>query len=125
MISTYIPFKTAVSALMYQCGVSVNMKYGSSSSANSTTAARSLVQYFGYDKCIQNIKADILPGDSVIYILHQEIGDGRPVILSGTSEQNTRHAFILDGYNEDGYFHVNWGWGGNSDGYYLLSALSP
>ncbi len=124
-VSNYIPYKGQVSALMYQCGVSVNMKYGSSSSANTTTAARSLVQYFGYDSCIQNIKADILPADSVSFILHMELAEGRPVILSGTSEQGTRHAFILDGYNRDGYYHVNWGWGGSSDGYYRLSALSP
>ena len=35
------------------------------------------------------------------------------------------HAFILDGFNADGYFHVNWGWGGSFDGYFVVSLLSP
>ncbi len=114
-----------LSMLMYHCGVSVDMKYGASSSASTTTAARSLVKYFGYDTGIQNIQCNILPSDSVLRILFGEIAAGRPVIISGTSEQNTRHAFIADGYNSDGYLHINWGWGGNSDGYYLMSALTP
>ena len=114
-----------LSMLMYHCGVSVNMKYGSSSSANTTTAARSLVTYFGYDRSIQNIQCNVLPEDSIGNILHAELAAGRPVIIAGTSEQNTRHAFIADGYNSSGYYHINWGWGGNSDGYYLMSALTP
>ncbi|MBR1564685.1 MAG: thiol protease/hemagglutinin PrtT [Paludibacteraceae bacterium] len=114
-----------ISTLMYHCGVSVDMKYGASSSASTTTAARSLVKYFGYDKGIQNIQCNVLPGDSVLRIMYRELSEGRPVMIAGTSEQNTRHAFLADGYNRDGYFHINWGWGGSSDGYYLMSSFSP
>ena len=35
------------------------------------------------------------------------------------------HAFVCDGYDGNGYFHINWGWGGQSDGYFKLSILNP
>ena len=28
-----------------------------------------------------------------------------------------------DGYTDDGYFGVNWGWGGLADGYFLIDAM--
>jgi hypothetical protein len=44
----------AVATLMYHCGISVNMKYGPSStggsSANTLDVATSLINYFGYSK---------------------------------------------------------------------------
>lgn len=35
------------------------------------------------------------------------------------------HAFVIDGYSSDRFFHVNWGWGGVSDGYFRLTAMDP
>jgi hypothetical protein len=35
------------------------------------------------------------------------------------------HAFVLDGYNTEGYYHVNWGWNGTCNGYFRISALNP
>ncbi len=35
------------------------------------------------------------------------------------------HAFVLDGYDSNDYFHVNWGWYGRSNGYFLINHLSP
>lgn len=47
----------------------------------------------------------------------------RPVLYAGGDADS--HAFVVDGYSLNDYFHVNWGWGGNCDGYYLLSYLHP
>ena len=33
------------------------------------------------------------------------------------------HSFIIDGYNEQGMVHVNWGWYGNYDGYFDIALL--
>ena len=33
------------------------------------------------------------------------------------------HAFVCDGYDGKGYYHINWGWGGDSDAYFLLLVL--
>ena len=35
------------------------------------------------------------------------------------------HAFNLDGYSDNDYFHVNWGYSGSHNGYFLLNSLSP
>ena len=33
------------------------------------------------------------------------------------------HSFIIDGYNEEGLVHVNWGWYGIYDGYFDIALL--
>ena len=35
----------------------------------------------------------------------------------------TRHAFICDGYDDNGLFHFNWGWSGSHNGFFAMSAL--
>lgn len=32
---------------------------------------------------------------------------------------------MIDGYDGDGLFHLNWGWGGGSDGYFRVEILNP
>ena len=32
---------------------------------------------------------------------------------------------MVDGYDKDGLYHLNWGWGGSCDNYFLLSILDP
>lgn len=53
-----------------------------------------------------------------------ELDGGNPVFYGGSSDSGG-HAFVLDGYTDNGYFHVNWGWIGYCNGYFLLSALNP
>ena len=35
------------------------------------------------------------------------------------------HNVVVDGYNTDDYFHLNFGWGGQSNGWYLLPDEIP
>ena len=57
------------------------------------------------------------------------INPGRPeMMMSWPASAITvasAHAFVVDGYQGDGLFHLNWGWGGMSDGYFRLTALDP
>ena len=46
-------------------------------------------------------------------------------MYSGYGPDGSGHAFVLDGYTDDGYFGVNWGWGGLADGYFLIDAMEP
>ena len=34
------------------------------------------------------------------------------------------HAVIVDGYESNGLYHINWGWGGSWDGYYNLNDIA-
>ena len=33
------------------------------------------------------------------------------------------HNFVIDGYDENGLVHVNWGWHGQQDGYFDIATL--
>lgn len=35
------------------------------------------------------------------------------------------HCFVLDGFDQNNFVHVNWGWDGVNDGYYDIALLNP
>ena len=114
----------AVATLMYHCGVSIDMGYGQSSGAYTSDVPRALKNYFGYDSNYQGIQKVMYPADSLNAIIHSELAANRPVLVSGSNDEGG-HAFVCDGCDNKGYFHINWGWGGSNDGYFLLTALNP
>lgn len=118
---------TAIATLMRYAGQAVQMAYGAdASSATTSKIAPALVNYFGYAKSARMLMRDnysIRDWDNMVY---GELEAGRPVIYSGTvSSEGGGHVFLVDGYDGDGYYHVNWGWGGLSDGFFLLSVMNP
>ena len=56
-------------------------------------------------------------------MLRREIEAGNPVWYSGFMADYSGHAFVLDGIDDNNYYHVNWGWGGVYDGFFTLDAL--
>lgn len=117
-------YKSEVAKLMRYCGQAVKMNYGTgASSAYSANVAPALVKYFGYTstKEIRRGAYSFSEWDEMIY---NELLNNRAVYYSGQSTGGG-HAFVIDGYDGDGLFHVNWGWGGYCDGYFKLSVLNP
>lgn len=114
----------AVAKLMYDVGVGANMGYGAMSGAGNNSIANALINYFGYDKGLRMEIRDCYGIETWEKMLTDELDAKRPVYYTGYAP-NGGHAFVFDGYNTDGYFHVNWGWGGSSDGYFLVSMLNP
>lgn len=41
-------------------------------------------------------------------------------IWTGGSHKGSEHAFVIDGRDSEGRYHVNLGWGGTGDGYYVM-----
>ncbi len=122
----------AVAKLMYLCGVSVDMAYGTSSSgASSADIPKALIERFGYDKSAR-VQYRVHFGDEDWeQMIYDELAADRPVCYSGRAG-NTGHLFICDGYSASGstagMFRFNWGWGGYCDGEYAVSgtnALRP
>ena len=117
--------KQAVANLLALCGAALQMDYTSgTSSAISNNVPIALKEYFDYDDATRLIFRDdyrACDWDSIVY---NELANRRPMYYSG-STSGGGHAFIVDGYDKDGLYHVNWGWGGSSNGYYLLSILDP
>lgn len=119
--------RAAVATLMKACGYSVNMNYGSTSAgsgASPFSIVPALVEHFGYDKGTELMMRDFYTIDEWNEMIYQNLATTGPVIYGGESAEGG-HCFICDGYESDGYFHINWGWSGDYDGYFLLSALDP
>jgi hypothetical protein len=113
--------KNAVATLMYHCGVSIYMDYQFGGSASSIIyVAKALPKYFLYDASILEIDRDCFDDITWNNILKEQLDKGQPVYYEGG-----QHAFICDGYDEEEYFHFNWGWSGDKDGWYLTTALAP
>lgn len=116
--------RTAVATLVHACGVAVNMNYTPSmSGASMYDALTGLCNYFDYPSASLRPR-DYYNSSEWEEMVYGELAAGRPVFYDGNS-QGSGHAFVCDGYSDDGYFHINWGWGGSSDGYFLLTVLNP
>lgn len=119
------PHAIAIANLLFYCGHAVQMDYGvDASSANDEMCSAALVDYFGYGNTPRRLSRGSYSSTEWEELLYNELRHGRPVIYSGKSTGGG-HAFICDGYDGNGFYHINWGWAGLSDGYFLLQALNP
>lgn len=116
---------TAIAILMKYCGTSVRMDYGPESGANLTYLANALKNYFGYSETTTHLYRSEYSYADWLNLLYNELCNGRVIPYSGLSSNGPGHAFICDGYDNEDFFHINWGWSGMYDGYFKLSALSP
>jgi hypothetical protein len=117
--------KNAVATLLSLCGTSVNMSYGTSaSSASSSKVPDALKTYFDYDASTRRIDRLQYRAAEWNQLIYDELQEGRPVLYSGQSSGGG-HSFVVDGYDSDDYFHINWGWGGHRNNYFLLSVVDP
>ncbi len=115
---------TAVANLMLYCGQAVKMGWGASSGASTSRARDVYVNYFGYDARAYWGSRDSYTIDEWFDMLYNDICAGYPVLFAGHSSGGG-HAFVLDGFDGDNLFHVNWGWGGSSNGWFLVGILNP
>lgn len=116
--------RNAVATLMYHCGISVGMDYGYESGAFSQDVPEALTTYFGYNRNMKLLNRLYYTKSEWDSIIRHELDEKRPVYYSGASAQGG-HAFVCDGYDTNGLFHINWGWSGLSNGYFMLSNLTP
>lgn len=117
----------AVAQLMKAVGYAIDSAYDSASTGTSAYTDKiggALGLYFGYDKSVifrERSFYDLYDWEDMLY---SSIQAGSPALYGGLS-YFSGHTFVIDGYDTDGYFHVNWGWGGMSDGYFLIDLLDP
>ena len=118
----------AVATLMAACGSSVEMNYannaGGGSTAAVTKAADAMPAYFDYSATIKKVFRDDYSYASWSDMIYTELEAERPVLYGGQSSGGG-HAFVVDGYDGEGMFHINWGWGGYCNGYFALSVANP
>jgi len=117
-ISTSSPTSqiSEIAKLIYHCGVSVEMMYGADGSGASVSdAPYALQHYFKYSSNYGTLNPQYKSKNSYtgnwISLLKSELDQWRPVIYRGQGTGG--HAFVCDGYDDQNYFHFNWGWSGS------------
>lgn len=119
---------TAVASLMLHVGVSVSSQYAySGTGAGSRDVPEALATYFGYDKqTMTELERQNFEWDDWNSILQKELVLRRPIFYSGYRGNNFAggHAFVCDGIDNDGYYHINWGWSGSCNGYFDITILN-
>ena len=114
--------KAAVAELTYACGVAVQMNYCAQASG-AFLYAHQLESHFGIDGGCNLLSRNYFTKAEWDRMAKNELSNGRPIIYFGYS-MDAGHAFVCDGYDVDGLFHINWGWDGSMNGYFALAELN-
>ncbi|MFH0867418.1 MAG: C10 family peptidase [Bacteroidota bacterium] len=118
-----IPTDTDKATLTFACGVAATQVYTSSGSGTfSVSQALAAYLRFGFST-VELLDSN----DTDLYDrLKQNIKDTLPAHLAVVdSAWSMGHNVVVDGYNTDEYYHLNFGWGGSYNGWYLLPQEIP
>lgn len=115
----------AVARLMYDLGCALDMNYDPKVSlSNSEAIVYAMATYFKYDKGISIHSRSSYGYEQWNELLRAELQASRPVLFAGSTPSREGHQFVLDGYDANGLYHVNWGWGGKANGYFAINYLN-
>jgi hypothetical protein len=110
-------------ALVFACGVAAEQVYHPSGSGTfGVNQAYQAYLRFSFDE-VKLLTED----DPDLYErLQQNIEDGLPVhIAVVNAEWTVGHNMVVDGYNAEDEYHINFGWGGPYDGWYQIPEELP
>jgi len=121
----------AVALLMSDVGAAVQTAYGYEfgSLASVTQIETALIKYFDYNPdSVQTIHRILYvpdgENDAFDELLKAELDAKRPVLLAGQPATTIMsHGMVVDGYTDEDFFHINFGWGGQCDGYYQTTLI--
>ena len=123
-----------IAQLLHHLGISVDMQYsGSGSGAYSEMVPEVLRNYFRYncEDHLTNYGGGWWPGWGYSNEQWaQMLKDGGldellPLYYSGQDDSGAGgHAYVCDGYDENDYFHFNWGWSGRDNAWCPIGALN-
>lgn len=110
-------------AITFACGVAAIQVYGASGSG--TFGVNQAFEAYQRFNCTTISLLD--ENDPDLYErLSSNMKDALPAHLAVVNEGWTvGHNLVVDGYNTDNYFHVNFGWGGSYNGWYLIPDELP
>ena len=119
----------AVALLMKDVGYALDSHWGYYPSGTGSGGIRiedALAMYFDYNA--DSIRTVGMGDTNFIEQLKNELDVGRPVLFSAhvpfiTWSGTNAHVMVTDGYTDNDYFHVNFGWSGDYDGYYQIPYL--
>lgn len=118
--------KDEVATLIYDCGIISKSQFGKKSTwAYYKDALEGMITYMKYNKGahMQNRATRVM--SEWHQMLRKELDARRPILYTGSTKSGGGHMFVVDGYTQENYYHINWGWSGSSNGYYLLTVMNP
>ncbi|MFC2155129.1 C10 family peptidase [Acidobacteriota bacterium] len=116
--------RAAISTLMYDVGVSLEMIYTPyGSSASPAESVEALPRYFKYSRDIQYVNRYFYgrTADDWFGVAKEQIDQGLPIAFKIVGESG--HEVVIDGYRvfeNSKTVHLNFGWSGIDDRYYSL-----
>ena len=121
-----------VAKLSRYCGQACKSRYGNSGTSTGSYSydQRDGFKTFGYNENLQLIGKDAFHYtdnsndytiDDWCALICTELEAGHPIPYHDVWEG---HAWVLDGVDADGKFHMNWGFNGKFDGWYEIDALT-
>lgn len=117
--------QSEIAEINFHAAVSVKMNFGPSASGSSIDkAADALKDHFQYMPTLRYRERSDYSYEQWRNILQNEMLCGRPVLYAGVDNSQGGHAFIMDGFQDSCYFHINWGWNGSSNGFFHLNNMS-
>ena len=115
----------AVATLMHDCGLMCKASYTSGETAGAPEiGVVSLREHMKYSTGVDYYLRQFDTTERWHARLREELNANGPVVYVGYT-QDGGHAFVLDAYTDQHFYHVNWGWGGLCNGYYTLTVLHP
>lgn len=117
------PSNTHIAALIFACGVACTQVYSASVSGTFGVAqAFDAYQRFSCDTA--ELLTTVNP--ELYQRLAQNMKDARPAHLAVVDPAwSYGHNLVVDGYNTNDYYHLNFGWGGSYNGWYLVPSGLP
>jgi hypothetical protein len=123
-----------IAQLLHHLGISVDMQYsGSGSGAYSEMVPDALRNYFRYncEDHLTNYGGGWWPGwgysneEWAQMLKDGGLDELLPLYYSGQDDSGAGgHAYVCDGYDENDYFHFNWGWSGRDNAWCPIGALN-
>ena len=106
-------------------GQAAKMNYSPSASGTDGKLKLAGMKVLGYNPDAQSVeRASGYTDEEWESLMREELDAGHPIMYGAThATADVGHAFIFDGYDSDGYFHINLGWYGFNDGWFLTTAI--
>ncbi|MDP8232834.1 MAG: C10 family peptidase [Candidatus Zophobacter franzmannii] len=116
-----------IAKLGYDCAVSVDMMFApDGSGAYSWEVPYALETYFSYSSSANLESRNDYSTTAWNSLLRAELDADRVIYYSGSGDDGGGgHAFVIDGYSDNDFFHFDFGWSGSGNGYYTVSNLNP
>lgn len=134
MTDTYSPdsqnatTKGNVADLIFACGAAMYAQYGTSTSINNYAKMLYGLQHFlHFSPNSRYIHRKYYSTSEWLEILNDQLRAGHPVFYRGSwlyKGKNIGHMFIIDGMDEEGLYHVNFGHGGRNDKFLDINVIN-